>query len=122
VTFTGHLESRAEVATILAGARALLAPCGTETFGLTVLESLACGTPVIVPPDGGAHELVVPGTGVVVEPRAGALADAARALLEGEAAGQRRRCRRHAAQFTWDVTAAAMLDLFAEVSRTSTAA
>jgi alpha-1,6-mannosyltransferase len=60
VRFAGHLEDRSSVATILAGARVLVAPCGTETFGLALLESLACGTPVIVPPDGAARELVVP--------------------------------------------------------------
>jgi len=49
VMFVGHLENRAWVATILAGARAIIAPCGTETFGLAVLEAMACGTPAIVP-------------------------------------------------------------------------
>ncbi len=115
VTFSGHLEDRASVATILAGARVLLAPCGTETFGLAVLESMACGTPVIVPPDGAARELVVPGTGAVVEPDAKAIAAATLALLDGDIAEQRRHCRSHAEQFTWDAAAAAMLDVFVDV-------
>jgi glycosyltransferase involved in cell wall biosynthesis len=34
----------------------MLAPCGTETFGLAVREALACGTPVVVPPDGVASD------------------------------------------------------------------
>jgi alpha-1,6-mannosyltransferase len=115
VRFAGHLEDRSSVATILAGARVLVAPCGTETFGLALLESLACGTPVIVPPDGAARELVVPGTGIVVEPEAAPIAGAVLEIVGGDAAAQRRRCRSHAERFTWDATAAAMLELFDEV-------
>ena len=115
VRFVGHLDDRRSIATIVAGARVMLAPCGTETFGLAVLEATACGTPVLVPPDGGAKELLAPGTGAVVEPDAKAIAAATLALLDGDIAEQRRHCRSHAEQFTWDAAAAAMLDVFVDV-------
>ena len=119
VMFIGHLENRASVATILAGARAIITPCGTETFGLAVLEAMACGTPAIVPPDGGAKELVVDGTGLVVAPSAAAIADAVGRILEGPAGAQSRLCRTHAEQFSWDATAAKMLELLRDVATQS---
>lgn len=93
----------------------MLAPCGTETFGLAVLEALACGTPVIVPPDGGAKELIAPGTGLVCRPDPVSLADAVERLLDESLAEQTRMCRAHAERFSWDATASAMLGLFEHV-------
>jgi glycosyltransferase involved in cell wall biosynthesis len=51
------------------GARALLMPIRwPEPFGLVMVESLACGTPVIAFPEGSAPEVVEDGvTGFVVE-------------------------------------------------------
>jgi alpha-1,6-mannosyltransferase len=47
VTFTGHLHARRDVAGLLVAADVTLAPCRAESFGLAILESLACGTPVV---------------------------------------------------------------------------
>lgn len=118
VKFVGHLDDRVSVATILAGARVMIAPCGTETFGLAVLEAMACGTPVVVPPDGGAHELVPHGTGLVVAPDATAIADAVGRIVDGYSGEQSQRCRALAEQFSWDATAEAMLELFDHVGPT----
>ena len=119
VRFVGHLDDRPSVATIVAGARVMLAPCGTETFGLAVLEALACGTPVVVPPDGGASELVTRETGHVARPDPRSMADAVELLLDGDAADQSRACRAHAERFSWDATAAAMLALLEHVCSSS---
>jgi glycosyltransferase involved in cell wall biosynthesis len=58
--------------------RAALATIGAarlEPFGLTALESMACGTPVIAINEGGYRESVRDGvTGLLVEPTASALA------------------------------------------------
>ena len=63
VTFLGHLPDH-EVRREYARARALLFP-GKEDFGLTPLEAMAAGTPVIAYGVGGARETVVDGvTGV----------------------------------------------------------
>lgn len=44
---------------LLGGAAALLNPiCWNEPFGMTMIESLACGTPVIARPCGAAPEIV----------------------------------------------------------------
>lgn len=51
-----------------------------ETFGLTIVESMACGTPVIVYNATACPELVTPETGVVVDK--GDINDALRAVRE----------------------------------------
>jgi glycosyltransferase involved in cell wall biosynthesis len=54
---------------LLAGARALLFPiCWNEPFGMVMLESMACGTPVIAFPNGAVPEVVNDGhTGFLCE-------------------------------------------------------
>jgi glycosyltransferase involved in cell wall biosynthesis len=47
-----------ELHLLLHGARALLHPCGTEGFGLTPLEAMAAGTPVVVADAGALCETV----------------------------------------------------------------
>lgn len=45
-------------------------PSTTETFGNVVLESLACGTPVIGANSGGVKNIITDGkTGVLCEPK-----------------------------------------------------
>lgn len=58
VTFLGRV-SRDRLAELYAGARATIVPsiC-PETFGLTALESMQCGTPVIVSDFGALPEIV----------------------------------------------------------------
>jgi glycosyltransferase involved in cell wall biosynthesis len=58
--------------------RALATVCAArlEPLGLTALESMACGTPVVAIKEGGFLETVRHGeTGLLVEPAAGALAE-----------------------------------------------
>jgi len=59
----------AERAAVLGGASALLHPLGfDEPFGLSVVEAMACGTPVIGYPRGALPETVEPGlTGFLVD-------------------------------------------------------
>ena len=54
---------------LLSGARATLFPIRwNEPFGLVMIESLACGTPVLAYPEGAAPEVIVDGeTGFLVD-------------------------------------------------------
>jgi len=76
-------------------ARALLMPIRwPEPFGLVMVESLACGTPVIAFPEGSAPELVEDGvTGFVVDDEH-AMARAVARLGEIEASACRETCER----------------------------
>ena len=74
ITFTGHVHDRARIAQLLGAADVAIAPCPAETFGLSVLEALACATPVVTTDRGAAKELLTPSCGVVAPVRPTALA------------------------------------------------
>jgi glycosyltransferase involved in cell wall biosynthesis len=76
-------------------ARALLMPIRwPEPFGLVMVESFACGTPVIAFPEGSAPEVVEHGrTGFVVEDEH-AMAEAVERLHEIDPADCRDACER----------------------------
>lgn len=61
---------------LFAGARALLVPISwPEPFGMVIIESLVCGTPVLAYDEGAAGELVQDGvTGFIVKDQAGMVA------------------------------------------------
>ncbi len=70
VTFTGFITDRERYARTLASADALIHGCAVETFGFSVAEALASGTPAVVPSAGGAGELVDETCGVTYDPAA----------------------------------------------------
>ena len=99
VSFHGFVAGRPEVAKRIAAADISLSVCPAETFGLAVLEALACGTPVVTSNRGGAHELVDATSGDAGRPDPASLADAVETLLprlgsELRAAAQARRTGR----------------------------
>jgi glycosyltransferase involved in cell wall biosynthesis len=72
IEYVGELGPADKLA-LLADARCLLNPIAwPEPFGMVMIESLACGTPVVVTPCGAASEIVVDGvTGFLRETEAG---------------------------------------------------
>ena len=77
-------------------------PSRGEAFGLVVLESLACGTPVVTLDDAGPAELVQPGIGVKAAATAASLADACEHALDLAAEpGIVERCRAAAEPHDW---------------------
>lgn len=120
IAFLGHLSSRTEIARLLARADVGVYMGGVETFGLAILETLACGIPVVVSQDGAGKELLSSNVGVAVDDDPAAVADAILVLTQNNSfADISIECREHAAQFTWDKTAAAMLNIFQELTRDS---
>ena len=57
VTFVGRIEQR-DLPTYYNAADLLVVPSHYESFGLVVLESLACGTPVAATPFGAAESVI----------------------------------------------------------------
>ena len=83
-----------ELAACLAAADVLVFPSRTDTFGLVLLEAMACGTPVAAYPVTGPIDVVTPGvTGVLDED----LRAAALAALDLDRDG----CRRAVEDKTW---------------------
>ncbi|QXJ24211.1 glycosyltransferase [Actinomadura graeca] len=111
VRFHGHVGGRAAVAALLARADVALATCPIESFGLAVLEALACGTPVVAADRGAARELLVPGAGAGAAPCAAAFADGVREVLRVPAARRRAAARARAERYPWTTTIEGMLDV-----------
>ncbi|MCB9702954.1 MAG: glycosyltransferase [Myxococcales bacterium] len=99
-----HVGGRDEVAALMASADLFLALGAFETFSLTTLEALACGTPVIAPASGGAAELIdrlgVGATFPAEEP--GALAEAILAAIPPPRALLGRLRATIEAEYAWD--------------------
>ena len=60
-------ESLSELVSLYSAADVLLSLSKAETFGLTIVEALACGTPAIVYDNTAQRELILPDTGYLVE-------------------------------------------------------
>lgn len=104
-------RSGAELRALVSGARAMVCPARYEGFGLTPLEALAAGTPVIAA-DIPVHREVLGDCATFVElDDVDALATAL-TRPPARSADQRDRGRRRAAQFTWAGTAAATVDAY----------
>ena len=117
---------RDELEELLAGAAVVACPSRREGFGVTCLEAMAHGKPVVASAVGGLLDLVVDGeTGLLVPPRdPAALRRALERLLSdpelrrrlGAAARERARER-----FSWDGVISATLEAYAAASGTMAA-
>ena len=97
-------------------ADAFVYPSLNETFGLPILEAMACGCPVVTS-DTSAMPETAGGAAILSDPKDPA--SIARAIVEA-ATPQRDRLRdlglKRASQFTWAATGAATLDVYREAA------
>lgn len=85
-----------ELAKHVAAADVFVFPSRTDTFGLVLLEAMACGVPVAAYPVTGPIDVVQQGVTGVLD---GDLCKAANAALQLDS----KRCRAHALENTWEV-------------------
>jgi alpha-1,6-mannosyltransferase len=111
VTFHGYVGDRAELSRRIAAADVALSVCPGETFGLAVLEALACGTPVVTADRGGARELVDDASGAWAPADPATLADAVLLVAARAVRDRRAAARRRAEQFPWTETIGRMLEV-----------
>ena len=115
VVFVGGVPLE-ETARFYQAADLLVYPSFNETFGLPILEAMACGCPVVTS-DRSAMPETAGGAAVLADPHdPGSLG---RAILDATASGAdglRTRGLRRAQEFTWGATAAATLDVYREVA------
>ena len=78
----------------------VIAPGPAETFGLSALEALASGTPVVVSDRSALPEVIGP-AGLAAEDNDVSCADAIERLLRRDVAERRRLAREQAERFDW---------------------
>jgi len=118
VRHLGYVDE-ADLPGLYAGARAFVLPSRYEGFGLTCLEAMACGTPVVA-----ADRAALPETcgdaAVLVDPDdPGALTEAVLAAAADSAQAARLRSAglARAAGFSWEATASCVDELLTRLSR-----
>jgi alpha-1,6-mannosyltransferase len=107
-------DERTRCELILASVDGLVHAGDQETFGLVLIEAMACGRGVVAANAGAIPEIVTPDTGVLVAP------GNARAMAAGvaqfydknpEKLGHRARLRAEQ-EFSWDTAMRGLLDLY----------
>ena len=108
----------AQKETVLNKASLLALPSYHENFGLCVMESLACGVPVLVSPQVNlAADIEAAGAGWVAEIEIGAIRSALEAALSSDEERSTRGVegRTLAARFDWSVIAGRLTDLYSTI-------
>ena len=98
--FLGRKSGR-ELAGCYAGADVFVFPSRTDTFGLVMIEALACGTPVAAYPVAGPLDIVTD--------KVGALSDNLDRAIAAALFSKRADCAAHGARFSWDAATAQFL-------------
>ena len=104
--FLGPLFGR-DLASAYASADVFVFPSRTDTFGLVMIEALACGTPVAAFP--------VTGPADVLTPEVGAMHDDLETAIEHALAKDRAACAAYGRQFSWAASAEQFLAALAPV-------
>ena len=112
-----------QLATMLASADAFVHAGDQETFGLSVLEALACGTPVVARGAEGLAELVDAKVGLAVQDgRADSFAQAIVALFEAPLSERCAAARRRACAYDWDGLLPSLLGQYQRLLQQNTGA
>lgn len=117
VVFTGFVN-REQLAALYRGARALVFPSLAESFGLCILEAMACGAPVLTSNMTAMPE-VAGGAALLVDPNdIDQITQGMMSLYhDGEERGKQIDSGKHRAEaMSWENTAARTLDLYSEIA------
>ncbi|NLE00522.1 MAG: glycosyltransferase family 4 protein, partial [Fibrobacter sp.] len=79
VTFRGEVKEE-ELIDLYSRCRGLVCTALDEDFGLTPIEAMASGKPVVAVAEGGFLETIVPGTGILVPADASLIRDAVQTI------------------------------------------
>ena len=108
--FLGH-RSGADLAACYAAADVFVFPSRTDTFGLVMVEALACGTPVAAYPVSGPRDVLKRGSGAMSEKLEDAIAEAL--------TFDRSDCLAAGSVFSWEASAEQFLEGLAPIAANS---
>ena len=115
VVFVGGVPL-AETATFYRAADVFVYPSFNETFGLPILEAMACGCPVVTS-DRSSMPEIAGGAAVLADPTdPGSIARALVEVTQSDGSRLRDMGIKRAAEFTWQATAEATLDVYREAA------
>ena len=103
-TFLGARHGK-ELAALYAAADVLVFPSRTDTFGLVMIEALACGTPVAAFPVAGPID--------VLDAEVGCMDEDLDVAIAGALRRDRAVCAEHARRFTWERSAKEFVEALA---------
>ena len=114
-SFMPFKRDQRALARLLASCDVLVHPGDCETFGLIVLEAMACGLPVVATTSGGVAELVSDSTGVLVPPNSvAALCAGIDAIYQRDLARLSLAAAAHArAQYDWNAIMPQLMNRYA---------
>lgn len=117
VRYIGFVNSVDEMARYYASVDLGLALSGWETFGLSILESMASGNAQVGAAAGAAFEHVTEsGAGTILKERTPeALADAIVELYHSDMAAMKQKARAYAEKFSWDDCFKRQLELYRQI-------
>lgn len=116
--FLGVVQ-REDIPDVINSAKLLVVPSRYETFGIPVIEALACGVPVVATRVGGLAELVSQGVGKLVDSfKPADLADAISSTLKDDALQRSALVEgpKKATEFDWRKVAQRLSDAITEAS------
>lgn len=114
VHFLGSLEHDI-LPHLLCAADAMVLPSEREGLANAWIESLACGTPVVIPDIGGAREVVADSSaGRIADRTPEAIAEAVSELLQSPPTQDA--VAANAARFSWEANASALAAMYAEAA------
>jgi glycosyltransferase involved in cell wall biosynthesis len=114
IEYIGRVEQK-KMPELYSKAIATIHPTRYDAFGDVILESLACGTPVIVSNENfcGASEIVPDNTAKKINPLSSTeLLNAMNEMYERKDEIKREECRKFALEHTWDKVAKEVLSLW----------
>ncbi len=113
----GHIADRECLADLYANCDALVHPNAREPFGITPLEAMASGLPVVAPRAGGVLSYADDGNAWLVKPAAEDFAAGVRDVFADDAtkAAKVERALQTAAKFDWPQVASSFFELYDEL-------
>ena len=115
ITFIRFRRDQRALARLLSSCDVLVHPGDCETFGLIVLEAMACGLPVVGTTGGGVAELVNENTGLLATPNSvDSLCGAIEAIFKRDlAAMSQAACNTARVHFDWNIIMPQLMNRYA---------